>query len=95
MFNLPQDWRVYATVGALAVLVVYLAQRQARSAAGAVGAAVNPWDSNNMFYRGTNETGKILTGDKDFSLGVWMWEQLNPNQAKRDNQIASGASGTY
>lgn len=42
-----------------------------------VGQAVNPVNPDNVFYQGTNAVGGALTGDEDFSLGVWIYEKLH------------------
>jgi hypothetical protein len=37
----------------------------------------NPLSPENLAYRGVNAVGEALTGDRDFSLGVWLWEQTH------------------
>ena len=42
-----------------------------------LGSAVNPTNPENVFYEGTNAVGEALTGDGDFSLGVWLYDKFN------------------
>lgn len=46
-----------------------------------VGAALNPTSDQNLAYRGVNAVGSRLTGDSDFSLGSWLYDQVHPEPA--------------
>lgn len=39
-----------------------------------VGNAVNPVNPDNVFNQGVNKIGQEISGDKDFSLGVWIYD---------------------
>lgn len=51
---------------------------------------VNPIDDRNLAYSGVNAIGESVTGDKDFSLGVWLWEKLNPGAVAKENDLLAG-----
>lgn len=64
--------------GALLALA-WLARRQA----GAVGAALNPADPENLVYGGVNAVGDVLDNGQDddsFSLGSWYYDLLHPEE---------------
>lgn len=69
----------------------------------AIGAAVNPASDKNIVYQGVNGIGASVSGDKDWSLGTWLYDITHPNEAeqlglgaKRDHyeQSGRGASGS-
>ncbi len=45
----------------------------------AAGQAVNPTSDKNLAYTGVNAVGAAVTGDKDFSLGSWLYDVTHPN----------------
>lgn len=57
------------------------AEHSIADAAGAVGTAVNPLDSRNVINRGVLAVGTSLTGDKNFSLGAWLYDMAHPREA--------------
>jgi hypothetical protein len=75
-------------LGLIALGGLYIASRQARQAAAAVGAAVNPLSTENVFYAGTGAVvGAIVapnTPAQDFSLGAWFWELTHPGQVRAE-----------
>lgn len=70
---MPNDWRAYVAIGAVAVVLVWLAKKQI----GAVANAVNPLNDNNVFAAAGNDLGAALTGDSNFSLGKWFETKVN------------------
>jgi len=63
-----------------AALALYLAW-QARQAAAAVAGKVNPYNRDNLIYQDVvGGLGRAVTGDKDWSLGGWLYDVINPNQ---------------
>lgn len=68
---------------AVAGLVVYLLAKKVAGAAGdaarAVGAAIDPTADTNLAYRGVNHVGTAVTGNKDWSLGVAIYDLLHGN----------------
>lgn len=79
---------LYAAAG---IAVFYAAWRGYKNAAAfrdaalSTGAAVvdsvNPASDNNLVYSGVNSVGKVISGDKDFTLGGWIYDFTHPNQA--------------
>ena len=66
-------------------LVFYLLARRGTGAVGdaasAVGTAVNPLDSDNVFARGVDAIGDVLDDADDndsFSLGSWLFDLTHP-----------------
>lgn len=47
--------------------------------------AVNPVSHDNIFNRGVNAVTQSLTGDKNATLGTWLYEKLNPEQPVSTN----------
>lgn len=94
--QISNEVKVY---GLIALGVVALSYFAVKKAAGSVSAildgvdavtdAVNPLNNNNIFYTGVNTVTGAVTGDKDFSLGVWAWEVLNPDAVRRENDLLS------
>ena len=78
MVNL--DWKAVLAVGGVALVLIYLAQRQARQAAQAVGDAINPVSADNVFYQGASGVVGAVTGDKSATVGTWLYDVLHPGQ---------------
>lgn len=38
---------------------------------------VNPASDGNLIYQGVSNAGEAATGDEDFSLGTWVYEQTH------------------
>ena len=82
--------RTLILIGGGAVLVLVALGYVAAKKAGALApGALDPTSRDNLAYRGANEIGAALTGNKDWSVGVAVWELLNPAQAAKDNQVAA------
>lgn len=96
----------YAVVALIAVGALYFLGKKLAGSAGdaarAVGQAVDPTSDKNLAYRGTNAIGEALTGDKDFTLGGWLYDITHPNEgaeiartpgfSPRANQVRETAS---
>lgn len=46
---------------------------------------VNPVSDQNLAYTGVNKIGSAVTGDKDFSLGVWIYDKTHPAEGKQND----------
>jgi len=44
-----------------------------------IAQAVDPTSDKNLAYQGVNKVGEVLTGDKDFSLGGWIYDLVHPH----------------
>lgn len=74
---------VFAITGS--VIVVYIlvkgefkaAFKAVGEAVDEIGNAVDPTNQDNIFNRGANEVGSVLTGDDNFNLGSWLYDQLH------------------
>lgn len=76
-------------LGALALALWYVARK-----AGAVVAAVNPADPNNVFNQGANGIAHALGVPAQDSIGTWLYGVLHPdNQQQADVAPAWGISG--
>lgn len=67
----------------LAVLLVggvvyYFGKKEIAKGAAAAGNAVNPVSDQNVFYKGVNAVGTVLSGDPEFTLGGWVYDVLHP-----------------
>lgn len=66
--------------------VVYLHWQAGRaveavtSGAKAVGNAVNPVSSENIFYQGVSEVTQAVTGNSQDSFGTWLYGYLNEGE---------------
>jgi hypothetical protein len=73
-------------IGAVVVVAVgwvgYRGYQQAKAVAGDVVEAVNPASTNNIVYRGVNGVGSAISGNKDFSLGSWIFDIVNSEESK-------------
>ena len=71
-----------AIIGALGLATIYvlsmLVGREVKQAAN----AVNPLNNDNIFARGVDAIGDIVTdgeNDNDFSLGSWIYDVTHPS----------------
>jgi hypothetical protein len=80
------DGRTQAIIAAVAgVIVIYKfvksevvdGARAAAEAAGQAGQAVNPVNPGNIFHESVNDFGAAATGNKNFTLGGWLYEKIN------------------
>lgn len=70
-------------VAVAALALAWYAKRQVGAAAAAVAPLVNPFDDRNIAYTSTNSLLAAMTGKKDFSLGIALYDithdgSLNP-----------------
>lgn len=63
----------------------------ARSVKSTLGDALNPTSSGNLAYSGVNGVGAAVSGNKDFSLGVWIYELFHPAAGKTSTPKASAS----
>lgn len=80
-------------IGGVVIVLGYLAVKKASDAVESVGEALNPFNNQNIFYRGTNEVGAVLSGDDSFSLGSWVYDALHPNEAAGTSSVKLPTSG--
>lgn len=71
---------VGAAVLGLAAYLVVKAKRAISDTAAAVVPYIDPTDANNVAYHTVNAVGGTLTGQKDFSLGSWIYDVTHPNE---------------
>lgn len=64
-------------IGIAGLLALWYLKNKATETAKDVGNAVNPTNPENIFYEGVNGVGGAVSGDDDFSLGVWIYERFN------------------
>jgi hypothetical protein len=76
--KLPGKLELWIGAGVVGLIVLAYLGKKTADAAKAVGQAVNPVSDQNIFYSGTNAIGGALTGDQNFSLGVWVYDALHP-----------------
>lgn len=69
------------------------------NAVGSVVEKINPFSNKNIIYSGVNEIGAVITQNDDFSLGVWLYDQLHPNKAEKGGAVrlpsSSGVTGSW
>lgn len=70
--------QVALIVAAAVLLVLWYLKGQASDAA----KALDPTSDQNAAYSGVNAVGETLTGDENFSFGVWLWETMNPEKVE-------------
>ncbi len=68
----------YIILAVMSLGVAWYLKNEATKAAKAVGEAVNPVSQDNIFNQGFEAVGEAVTGQKDWSLGVWLANKLNP-----------------
>lgn len=63
----------------VALAVAYYVSKGARAVGAAIqNGAINPASSNNVVNQGVQAVGAAATGNKDFSLGAWLYEATHP-----------------
>lgn len=60
-------------ISAVAAVVVYYAGKKAKQ----VAQAINPVSTDNIAYTGVNSVGAVLTDNKRFDLGVWIYDKIH------------------
>lgn len=68
----------HVIIGFAGLALAYLAYKEAKKAVSTVGNAVNPVNQENIFNKGFEAVGEAITGEKDWSFGVWLADKLNP-----------------
>lgn len=58
-----------------------------------VTTTLNPASDQNFIYRGVNGIGSGITGDRDWSLGSWLYDVTHPTPAPKP--ITSGGGGQF
>lgn len=79
--NVRVDGLMVLTGAAVAGGVLLYLNRQA------VGQAFNPASDQNLAYKGVNAVGSELSGDDNFSFGVWLWEITHAEQVAREKEL--------
>lgn len=87
-------------IGGVVLVLGYLAVKKTGETIDALGNAINPLSNSNIFYKGTNSIGAAITGESNFSLGVWLYDALHPNESNGGNAIkqptsSSGVTGSW
>ncbi len=67
-------------IAAGAAFLVYTQYQRAKAV---VTTKLNPASDQNLVYQGVNAAGEKLTGQTGFSLGSWLYDVMNPNEAER------------
>lgn len=80
----PKAQQTLIIVAALLLVLWYLRGDLSDAAATAKDATrrLGPTANDNWAYTGVNEVGEAVTGDENFSLGVWLWEMANPEKVE-------------
>lgn len=81
---------ILAVAAVAAVGVLWWNRKAIGQAVGSAAQLVNPISDRNVAYGATNAVGGALTGTRDFSLGSWLWEKLNPEAVERERQATIG-----
>lgn len=89
---------VWVVAGGVAVALILL-PRVAGAIRDAVGGAIDGGaldvtSSNNVAAVTVDNIGAVLTGEKEFSLGAWIWEKTHADQVKKET-AGLGASGSW
>ncbi|WP_286269520.1 hypothetical protein [Thalassotalea hakodatensis] len=77
-------------VAAVGGVVLYYGEKKARAAAAAVGDAVNPINDDNVFASGVDAVGAKVTGNSNFKLGGWIYEQIHGSSLDQINNAQTG-----
>jgi hypothetical protein len=73
------DWKTIVAIGAVIGVGAYLAKKQVTAAAEAVGTAVNPVSSENIFYKAASSVADALSEDQQpMPLGSRIYNWFNP-----------------
>jgi hypothetical protein len=75
MTNVPNSKvAVVGAVGVTALIAAYLIEAKARKTASAIIHAVSPLNNDNVFTTAVDDVGRKITGQKNWSLGVWIYD---------------------
>lgn len=67
--------------GTVAIIVLYLfVKGEVKTAAAAVGTAINPTSDKNLAYQGVNGLGAAITGNSKFDMGSSIYDWFHPNE---------------
>lgn len=69
--------KAVAITAGVAVLGAWYLKNQAGAAVKKAGQAINPTNRENVFYKGVNSVGGAVSGDDEFSLGSWIYDQVH------------------
>ena len=72
-----------------AVVAVLYFEHKASAAVTQTAQAVNPTNQNNIFSKGVNTAGEALTGDPNWTLGVWIYDITHTQQTQKTNPANS------
>lgn len=82
-------------VGLVAAVAIVIGAVKGKKIVGEVANAVNPFNDENIFYEGANAAGAAITGEKEFSLGAWIWEKTHPGQVEQEKRITYGTGPVW
>lgn len=85
----------YVLAGVAGLTIAYLLYQESKKAVKAVGEAVNPVNSENIFNQGFEAVGEAVTGQEGWSLGVWLADKLNPPEKYSNGVPIVGAVELY
>lgn len=57
------------------------------------GSAFNPASPDNWAYQGANAFGGAIAGERDWSLGAWLWEVTHPRQREAERGVTGNGYG--
>lgn len=61
-------------VGIIGLLFYQTVKNDIVNTAGTIIKSVDPTSDENIFYRGVNKIGAVLTGQSSFNLGHWIYD---------------------
>lgn len=78
------EQRKYITIAAAlaGAYILYRGHQAAERVKEVVTEDLNPASTENVVYSGVNAIGASVTGNEGFSLGGWIYDKLNPGEAK-------------
>ena len=75
------DYKTVLAIGAVLGIGAYLARRQVVQTAQAVGSAINPVSSENIFYKGASAVTNAIANDtQEVPLGTRIYDFFNTGQ---------------
>lgn len=85
----PADLLIPMAIGAGAIWLYNNRKDKPTGAIPFLPDSVDPTSDRNAAYKGVNAAGAAITGNKDFSLGVWLYEILNPGKVRAEAQVTA------
>lgn len=96
----PAQLKGYAILGGVAIAAYLVIRRDVAKVAstvtdvaGNIGASVNPYNQNNIFYQTASSVVGIATGKEDSSLGGIIFDAVDP-RSKQVADLLKGSGGT-